>query len=369
MTGGVHMDRVLIAPSRYVQGPDTIDRLGEYVAPLGNRPLVVIDKTVLGLLGERLTSSMADHLDPVQEPFGGECSRQEITRLQKRAGERTNAVIGIGGGKTIDTVKAVAYYLKVPVAIVPTIAATDAPTSALSVIYTESGIFEEYLFLPRNPDLVLLDTAVIAKAPPRFLASGMGDALATYFEAEACAASAARSMAGGRITLAARNLARLCYETLLEYGEQALWAAERQVVTPALEYIVEANTLLSGLGFESGGLAAAHAIHNGLTALQETHGAFHGEKVAFSTLVQLVLEGRPTEEIEEVIGFCMAIGLPVTLAQLGITQAQPHRVMEVAKAATKEEETIHNMPFPVTAAMVRDAILAADATGRAFWSD
>lgn len=363
------MDRVLIAPGRYVQGPGTIERLGEYVAPLGDRPLVVIDKTVLELFGEQITSSLTEHLDPLQEPFGGECSRHEITRLQKRAGDSTNAVIGIGGGKTIDTVKAVAYYLKVPVVIVPTIAATDAPTSALSVIYTENGVFEEYLFLPRNPDLVLLDTAVIAKAPPRFLASGMGDALATYFEAEACATSQARSMAGGRITLAARSLARLCYETLLEYGEQALWAAKRQVVTPALEYIVEANTLLSGLGFESGGLAAAHAIHNGLTALEETHDAFHGEKVAFSTLVQLVMEGRSTEEIEEVMDFCSAIGLPVTLARLGVNQVEPHRIMEVAKAATKEGETIHNMPFPVTAEMVRDAIVAADAIGRAFWGE
>jgi glycerol dehydrogenase len=363
------VDRVLIAPGRYVQGPGTIDRLDEYVAPLGDRPLIVIDKTVMRLWGEHITNSVSNHLAPLLEPFGGECSRNEIIRLQERAGDKANAVIGIGGGKTIDTVKAVAYYLNVPAVVVPTIAATDAPTSALSVIYTESGVFEEYLLLPRNPDLVLLDTTLIAKAPPRFLASGMGDALATYFEAEACAASAARSMAGGRITLAARSLARLCYETLLEYGEQALWAAERQVVTPALEYIVEANTLLSGLGFESGGLAAAHAIHNGLTALEETHDAFHGEKVAFSTLVQLVLEGRPTEEIEEVIGFCMAIGLPLTLNQLGVTQAQPHRIMEVAKAATKEDETIHNMPFPVTAEMVRDAILAADAMGTADWDE
>ena len=101
----------------------------------------------------------------------------------------------------------------------------------------------------------------------------MGDALATYFEAEACAQSSAQSMAGGSTTLAARNLARLCYDTLLEYGEQAMWATEHKVVTPALEYVVEANTLLSGLGFESSGLAAAHAIHNVLTALEETHSA------------------------------------------------------------------------------------------------
>ena len=361
------MDRVLIAPGRYVQGPGALERLGEYVADLGGKPLVIVDRTVMDFLGEQITAVLAGHVTSLIESFGGECSRTEIARLQQKAGDSVDTIVGIGGGKTIDTAKAVAYYLKVPVAVVPTIAATDTPTSALSVIYTEEGIFEEYLFLPRNPDLVLLDTAVIAAAPLRFLASGMGDALATYFEAEACAQSSAQSMAGGSTTLAARNLARLCYDTLLEYGEQAMWATEHKVVTPALEYVVEANTLLSGLGFESSGLAAAHAIHNGLTALEETHSAYHGEKVAFATIVQLVLEGRSTHEIEEVIEFCMAVGLPVTLGQLGVSQIDPHRIMQVAEAATQEGETIHNMPFKVTATMVRDAILAADAMGQAYW--
>ncbi|NMB24118.1 MAG: glycerol dehydrogenase [Firmicutes bacterium] len=363
------MDRIMVAPGKYIQGPGVLENLGEHVVKLGDQPLVIVDKGIIGFLGDQIKRSLTKHLEPLIDLFGGECSRPEITRLQKKAGENANIVVGIGGGKVIDTAKAVAYYLKVPVVIVPTTAATDAPTSALSVIYSETGVFAEYLFLPHNPDLVLLDTAVIAAAPPRFLASGMGDALATRFEAEACAKSSAQTMAGGRTTLAALTLARLCYDTLLAYGEQAIWAVENKAVTPALEYIVEANTLLSGLGFESSGLAAAHAIHNGLTALEGTDEAYHGEKVAFSTLVQLVLEGRSMEEIEEVIGFCLSVGLPITLAQLGVQKVDVGDIMRVAEAATQEGETIHNMPFEVTAPMVRDAILATDAMGQAYLGD
>src|SRR5436305_3500885 len=125
-------------------------------------------------------------------------------------------------------------------------------------------------------------------------------------------------MRGGASTRSALALARLCYRTLLEDGADALRAVQAQVVTPALERLVEANTLLSGLGFESSGLAAAHAVHNGLTAAPSTHSFFHGEKVAFGVLVQLVLEGKSTTVIEEVLNFSTEVGLPITLAEVGL---------------------------------------------------
>ena len=257
--------------------------------------------------------------------------------------------IGIGGGKIFDTAKGVAYYLDMPVVIVPTIASTDAPCSALSVVYTDEGVFEKYLFLKQNPNVVLVDTEIIAKSPTRLTVAGMGDALATYFEARACEASNAGSCAGGTTTMAAQALAKLCYETLLSEGYKAKLAADSNSPTKALEKIIEANTLLSGMGFESGGLAGAHAIHNGLTVLSECHHMYHGEKVAFGTLVQLVLENAPEEELAEVLDFCAKVGLPTTLEDLGVKEVTKEKVMEVAKASTVAEETIHNMPFKVSA--------------------
>lgn len=88
-------------------------------------------------------------------------------------------------------------------------------------------------------------------------------------------------MAGGASTLAALAIARLCYTTLLEDGYKAKVAVEQCVSTKAVENIIEANTYLSGIGFESSGTAAAHAIHNGMTQLEECHHCYHGEKVAF----------------------------------------------------------------------------------------
>lgn len=251
-----------------------------------------------------------------------------------------------------------------PVVIVPTIASTDAPCSALSVIYTDKGVFEKYLFLPASPNVVLVDTEVVSKAPVRLLVAGMGDALATYFEARACKRSDAGNCVGGKCTLAAMALAELCFDTLLENGVSAALAVTQKVCTKAVENVIEANTYLSGIGFESGGLAGAHAIHNGLTVIEETHSMYHGEKVAFGTLVQLVLENADTEEIETVLDFCNSVGLPVTLEQLGVKEIKAEQIMEVARLAAAEGDTLGNMPFEVTPEDVYAAIMAADAIGR-----
>ena len=358
------MGKVIIAPGKYVQGAGEMANLGTYVAKLGKKALVVVSPSGRKRNSETLEASFkAADVEILYENFNGECSRNEIARLVKVVKENgIDVVVGVGGGKILDTSKAVAYENSIPVAIVPTIASTDAPCSALAVVYSDEGVFEDYYWLPANPNLVLVDTDVIVKAPARLLVSGMGDALATYFEARACEASGANSCAGGLPTVAAMALAKKCYETLIAEGELAKLAAEAHVCTKAVENVVEANTLLSGIGFESGGLAGAHAVHNGLTVLPQCHHMYHGEKVAFGTIVQLVLENSPEEELYEVLDFCVRVGLPVTLGELGITEIKEEEIMAVAEATAVD--TVTNMPFAVTAKDIYAAILAADAIGK-----
>lgn len=362
------MSKILISPSKYIQGPGEMKKLGAYAAGYGKKALILISKGGYKRIGSDIEDSFKNQDCATEfDFFNGECSKNEISRLTSVMKEKDcDLVIGIGGGKIFDTAKAVAYYQKVPVLICPTIASTDAPCSALSVLYTDEGVFEEYLFLPANPNLVLMDTEIIAKSPVRLTVAGMGDALATYFEARACQRSQATSCAGGKTTEAAMALARLCFDTLMEEGVKAKIALEAGACTTAVEKVIEANTLLSGIGFESAGLAGAHAIHNGLTVLEECHSMYHGEKVAFGTITQLVLENVPAEDLEEILDFCIEVGLPVTLEQLGVKEATDEKIMAVAKAACAENDTLHNMPFEVTPESVAAAIKAADAYGKYF---
>jgi glycerol dehydrogenase len=361
------MSRMLLAPGRYVQGVGAVREIGTHAERIGTCALVVGGKTALALCGADIQASLAEKgLSCHQELFQGVSSQVEIRRLTGIASaNRVDIIIALGGGASIDAGKAVSHEMNVPVIVVPTVVSTDAPCSALSVIYSDEGAFERYLHLRRNPDCVLVDTTLVAGSPARFLVAGMGDALATFWESDTCFRSGKPNplTGGGLPTLATRALARLCYETLLESGLQAKLAVERKVVTPAVEAIVEANTLLSGLSSENGGHAAAHSIHNGLTVLKSSGQTLHGEKVAFGVLAQLVLEGRPASAIREVQDFCYSVGLPLCLEDLDIVSPAPEEIRQVAAAAVAVGETVHSTWFPVTADMVEAAVWTADALG------
>ena len=361
------MARAFGGPNKYIQRAGEIDRLAAYLAPLGKRALVLIDRVLFDALSERIAKSSGETLDIRFEQFGGECCTAEIERVRKIAVEhRADILVGVGGGKTADTAKIVAIDTGARIVIAPTIASTDAPCSAIAVRYTEHGVYEESLRLPRNPDAVIVDSALVAAAPARFLVAGIGDALSTWFEARSNIESRTDNYVAGGFpaTEAGMTIAMHCQDVLMRDAVKAKVAVEAGLLTQAVENIIEANTLLSGLGFENCGCSAAHGIHDGLTVLEEVHGLFHGEKVAFGVLCLLMLENRESEEIEEMIRFCRSVGLPTKLADLGIVEDVPAKIGRVAEAACRPGNIIYATPVPITVTAVRDAILALDAFSR-----
>ena len=361
------MARAICSPGTYLQGKGEMGRLAKYVEQVGaQKAYLIVDSFIDGAYHDVIVGSFDEAGVPYTlGVFGGECSQVEIDRHASLL-DGAGIVFGIGGGKTLDTAKAVAQYAGTPVVIVPTAASTDAPTSRLAVVYHEDHTFDRYLPLPKNPDIVVMDTDVIAHAPVRFLMAGIADALATYYEAAACQRANALTMVGHHSTLGGMALAKLCRDTLLADGLKAKAAVEVGVCTTAVENIIEANTYLSGVGFESGGLAAAHATHDGLTKLEETHRFLHGEKVAFGLLTQLQLENCPLKELVTITRFMRACNLPTTLDDLGLGEATDEYLLVAAEAACAPDDTMHNMPFEVTPADVVGAMRAASQFSKTF---
>jgi glycerol dehydrogenase len=149
----------------------------------------------------------------------------------------------------------------------------------------------------------------------------------------------------------------------MEYGVAAKLAVDQKVATPAVEMVIEANTLLSSVGFENCGAGAAHSISVGLGTLEGAENCLHGELVGFGTVANLVLENYPKEEINRVIRFCSSVGLPVLLTQLGIRDTSRPNLMKAGQIAFGEGSFMKNLSFEATPQLVVDSIIGANALG------
>ena len=361
--------QVLAAPSRYIQGDGVLADLGRYLAILRTRHAAIL----ISAAGRQRDGARIEHglraagISCLFVNFGGECSQVEIANAvacARDSGAKVDCLIAVGGGKCIDAGKCVAYRLDVVMVSCPSLASNDAPCSAVSVIYSAEGVTESLEFFPANPTLVVVDTRIVAQAPARYLVAGMGDAMATWYEARTCFDNPnARNMLGARPTLAAAALGELCAKTLFEHGVAAATAVRRSEVNDALNHVVEANTLLSGVGFESGGLAAAHALAQGLTVLPRLHANYlHGEMVAMGLLTQLVLE-KHEAEAARMAEFLCAVGLPCYLGHLSLAASQSADLAAVMTGTTILP-FLANEPFVVNNEMLLNATLAADRLGR-----
>ena len=320
------------SPGRYVQGRGALEQIGSELKRLGPSAALVIDPAVRPLVGETFERSCADASLALRViEFGGESSPEEIDRLERKlAGTEPAVVAAAGGGKCIDAGKALGGRLGARIATVPTAASNDAPTSHIYVLYDANHRLLRVEKLARNPDLVLVDVDVIARAPARLLVAGIGDALVKKYEVEQCVSVQGRNVFGSAPSMAALALARGCYEILRADTSAALAAVAKRSANAALERIVEACVLMSGLSFESGGLCIAHAMTRGLSAVQPVANALHGHQVVYGLTVQLVLERRSEAFLADHAAFCTNAALPLSLAALGLPHATADQLGVIA---------------------------------------
>jgi glycerol dehydrogenase len=356
------MIRAFGGPRLYLQGPGALRELGPVVAGIARNAALVGDADVLARYGATVEGALrAAGVACGSAALRGEVSDAAIAMLDAELPRDAGCVIGLGGGRSIDAAKAVALKRGLPVVTVPTAASNDSPTSRIFVMYRQDGALDRVERLPRNPEAVIVDTELLLRAPPALLRAGIGDGLTKRFEAEGCAAVDGLTPQGTPPLRTPGAIAALGFETLLQHAPQALADAAAGRLSPSFEAVVEAVILASGLGFENGGLSLAHSLTRGFTREAAVHRVPHGEQVAFGLLVQLHLTPGEGAMLRRLIPFCAGLGLPVRLAGIGVAREDVAALDRIA-AATMTAPHITHLPGPLlTAAAIRDAMLAVDA--------
>lgn len=354
-----------VAPAQVVRGSGALAQAGATIARLGKRPLIVG--------GDASLAAAQSFLQPVVElqtlaarsiSYAPDCCESSLTAMQQAAVEHEADVVwGVGGGKALDAAKLVAFRSGLSVVTIPTSAATCAAWTALSNVYSEQGAFLYDVALPRCPDLLVLDYDLIRTAPQRTLISGIGDAIAKWYEASVSSGHSQQTL-----VISAVQQARVLRDILFQKTAAAL----QEPGGEAWQEVVDATVLLAGVIGGLGGAqcrtVAAHAVHNGLTHLPAAHGMIHGEKVAFGILVQLRLEeivqGNQLAATarQQLLKFYSEIGLPQDLNALGLSHATIADLRHAAELACAPSSDIHRLPFTVEPSQVMAAMVSTTAS-------
>jgi glycerol dehydrogenase-like iron-containing ADH family enzyme len=354
---------ILVAPTQVLKGEGILQQAGNAIATFGNNPLIVGGTRTLELVKPHLQPILdrdRHQIDYNEAAYTPDCCETSLELLREKVQrERIDFIIGVGGGKAMDTAKLLAFQCQLAIVTIPTSAATCAAWTALSNVYSNEGAFQYDVSLDRCPDLLVLDYNLFESAPLRTLIAGIGDAIAKWYEA-----SISSGNSSATLTIAAVQQARILRDLLLQKSASAI----ANVGSEDWREVVDATVLLAGVIGGLGGAncrtVAAHAIHNGLTHIPDAHRALHGEKVAYGILVQLRLEEMvqgsqlAAAARQQLLKFYSEIGLPKTLEDLGLGNVTLTELRRAADVACLPKSDIHRLPFTVTPEQVMAAMVS-----------
>ncbi|MBS9388850.1 Glycerol dehydrogenase [Dolichospermum sp. UHCC 0315A] len=352
-----------VSPGKVIRGAGVLSTVAGEVANLGTRPLIIAGNQTLNLSQESLQSlCQSPELHPLSVSYGADCCEASLKALRKAAKEhKADLIIGIGGGKALDTAKLVAHQLTLPIVTIPTSGATCAAWTALSNVYSETGAFLYDVALSRCPDLLILDYNLVQTAPPSTLIAGIGDAIAKWYEASVSSGHLQQTL-----IIAAVQQARILRDILLQKSAAALQFPGGEVWQEVVDATVLLAGVIGGLGGAQCRTVAAHAVHNGLTHISG-HGSIHGEKVAYGILVQLRLEEMiqgnqlAASARQQLLKFYAEIGLPQKLADLGLGNITLGELQTAAEISLEPNSDIHRLPFNVALEQLMAAMVSTTA--------
>jgi len=352
-----------VAPAQVLRGFQALELSGEAIACLGKRPLVVGGDRTLATLASQLQSVLEQQqLNYSFASYSPDCSEASLALLQEAtASHQADLIIGVGGGKAMDTAKLLAHQCKLPVVTIPTSAATCAAWTGLSNIYSDQGAFLYDVGLARCPDLLVLDYSLIQTAPQRTLIAGIGDALAKWYEASVSSGSSPFTL-----IIAAVQQARVLRDILFQKSADALKEPGSEVWREVVDATVLLAGVIGGLGGAQCRTVAAHAIHNGLTHLPAAHDVLHGEKVAYGILAQLRLEEMlqgnqlAASARQQLLKFYAEIGLPQSLDDLNLGNITLLELRQAAEIACSPSSDIHRLPFKVVPEQLMAAMVSTN---------
>lgn len=359
------MKRSTVTLPNYMIGADVFDKAGAVLKKYGKKAVIVGGKKAMAAAADELTAALKkDGVEITgQVWFGGDSTYENVEMLSQNAAVRdSDMVLAVGGGKCCDTAKVLAEKMQKPLFTFPTISSNCAPCTALAIMYNADGSFKNNFYCAHPPLFVFINDDVIAKAPIEYLQAGIGDALSKEPEV----ALALRNVELDQNLLVGLSLCAACTEPLLKYGAEALQSCKDKQSSKALQEVILDIVISTGLVSNMTvcpefyyNTNIAHCFYYGATIFPAAHKYLHGFLVAYGVLVLLDYDGQ-TQLRDRVMDFYRRVGLPVTLADVGLSSEDLPALVE---KATKVPGW-HVEGYDLNAERFKQSVLNIDAMGR-----
>ena len=357
----------------YTVGEDAYQKVSAMTAPYGHKAVVIGGKTAIEKAKPALLNAI-ENSDTVLLDFlwyGGDATMENVHQLQAHPKvQEAHMLFAVGGGRACDTVKTLGALTGKPVFTFPTLASNCAACTSLSVMYHQDGSFAEYFYQSHPPVHTFINTQVIAESPEAMFWAGIGDALSKEYEVEYCC----RDKTLTHLPALGLGIAKTCTDPLLKHGQKALEDCRHNRVSAELEEVVLTIVMLTGIVSNCAvhisediapkdqyyyNSSLAHCVYYGSSLLPACESHLHGEIVAFGVLCLLKYDNNDTE-FDRILAFNKALGLPITMAEIGMTAA------DLPIVADKAASVIEWQSCPGTPSKERfiEAILAADKIGQ-----
>lgn len=352
------MENYSISLPSYSIGSRVYEKIGEICSPFGSKAVCIGGKTALNkaadLICKAAKNTDINILDNVW--YGGESSYENLERLKSNPSvQKADMIFAVGGGKALDTAKALAFVTGKTVFTFPTIASNCSATTAVSIMYNSDGSFKEPFFFPTPAKHCFICTNIIAESPAEYIWAGMGDTYAKYFEAE----MSSRGEDLVHYHELGVTTSKMCLYPLLKYGKKALDDFRSGINSFELEQVILSVVVTTGIAsilltaehiidYNTG---LAHAVFYALTAyphIEQRH--LHGEVVAFGVLILLLVD-RNENMFRKMYDFNRSVQLPLCLADLEMDEKDLDKLVPMI-CHMKDIE--HN-PYEITKEMVFNA--------------
>ena len=340
-------------------GSDAYKDIYNICSNYGKKAVIISGKKSLQASIESILNNIKDITITGMFHYRDKSTFENVDLLKsKQAVMEADMIFAVGGGRSLDTAKVLAYTINKPIFTFPTLASNCSAVTSISVVYYSDGSFQKMFAEKRPPLHTFINTDIILNSPENYFKAGIGNAVSKQYEA----LFSTRNERLNYQNFLGIEIIKNCSNDILKHYSEAINDFQNKKITDVLNriilHIIYTTGLTSVMAQDDYHVSLANGMHNGLTKVKRIRETMlHGELVSYGILLLLTMDEQ-YEARENIFKFNKSISLPTCLKDIGINKASlEYEDLNSALEAAISGKDLNISPYKVDKEMILKAII------------